>query len=41
MKKDYPSIHIFTDDTYYDNTYSGKMIYNELKKKLPVIYLNF
>ena len=33
----YPSIHIFTDDKYYDNTYSGKVIYNRLKKKLPVV----
>ena len=41
MKKDYPSIHIFTDDRYYDNTYSGKMVYNGLKKKLLVVYLNF
>ena len=23
MKKDYPTIHIFTDNRYYDNTYSG------------------
>ena len=35
--KKYPSIHIFTDDKYYDNTYSGKVIYNRLKKKLPVV----
>ena len=41
MKKDYPSTHIFTDDRYYDNTYSGKIVYNGLKKKLPVVYLNF
>ena len=39
--KDYPSIHIFTNNKYYDNTYAGKIIYNRLKKKLPVIYLNF
>ena len=39
--KDYPSIHIFTDNKYYDNTYPGKMIYNRLEKKLTVIYLNF
>ena len=41
MKKDYPTIHIFTDNRYYDNTYSGKMVYNGLKKKLLVVYLNF
>ena len=40
-KEKYPSIHIFTDKRYYDNTYPGKMIYNRLKKKLPVVYLNF
>ena len=39
--KDCPSIHIFTNNKYYDNTYPGKIIYNRLKKKLPVIYLNF
>ena len=40
-KKEYPSIHIFTDDYYYDRTYAGKMIYNIIKKKLLVIYFNF
>ena len=40
-KEKYPSIHIFTDKRYYDNTYPGKMIYNRLKKKSPVVYLNF
>ena len=40
-KEKYPSIHIFTDDRYYDSTYPGKMIYNRLKKKLPVFYFNF
>ena len=40
-KEDYPSIHIFTDDKYYDNTYSGKMMYNRLKKKLPVVCFEF
>ena len=34
----YPSIHIFTDDKYYDNTYSGKVIYNRLKKHLMIKY---
>ena len=27
-KEKYSSIHIFTDDKYYDNTYTGEMIYN-------------
>ena len=40
-KEDYPSIHIFTDGKYYDNTYSGKMMYNRLKKKLPVVCFEF
>ena len=31
-QEDYPSIHIFTDGKYYDNTYSGKMMYNRLKR---------
>ena len=39
--KDYPSIDIFTNNKYYDKTYPGKIIYSRLKKKLPVIYLNF
>ena len=37
----HPSIHIFTDDKYYDNTYSGKMMYNRLEKKLPVVCFEF
>ena len=37
----FPSIHIFTGDEYYDQVYSGKMIYNKIKKKLPVISFNF
>ena len=37
----FPSIHIFTGDEYYDQVYSGKMIYNRIKKKLPVISLRF
>ena len=41
IKKHYPSIHIFTDYRYYDNTYTDKMIYNRLKEKLPIVYLNF
>ena len=41
MKKDYPSIHIFTDYRHYDNTYTGKMIHNRLREKVPVVYLNF
>ena len=40
-KENYPSIHIFTDDKYYDNTYSGKMVYNRLKNKLPVVCFEF
>ena len=37
----FPSIHIFTGDEYYDQVYSGQMIYNRMKKKLPVISFNF
>ena len=40
-KENYPSIHIFTDDRYYEHTYSGMMMFNKIKKKLPVIYFNF
>ena len=40
-KEKYPSIHIFTDNKYYDRTYACMMIYSRLKKKLPVIYFNF
>ena len=40
-KKKYPCIHIFTNDRYNNNTYAGKMITNRLKKKLPIVYLNF
>ena len=40
-KEKYPSIHIFTDDRYYEYTYSGMMLFNKIKKKLPVIYFNF
>ena len=36
-KENYPRIHIFADDKYYDNKYSGKMMYNRLEKKLPVV----
>ena len=36
----YPSIHICTNDNYYD-TYAGMMLYNRLKNKLPLIYFNF
>ena len=36
-----PSIHIFTDNKYYDLTYARMMIYSRLKKKLAVIYFNF
>ena len=31
-KEKYPSIHIFTDDIYYDRTYAGVMMYNRLKR---------
>ena len=40
-KENYPSIHIFTDDKYYDNTYSGRIMYNSLRKKLPVVFFEF
>ena len=40
IKKHYPSIRIFTDYRYYDNTYTDKMIHNRLKEKLPIVYLN-
>ena len=40
-KGDYPSIHIFTDGKCYDNTYSGKMMYNRLKKKLHLVCFEF
>ena len=40
-KEKCPSIHIFTDNKYYDRTYARMMIYSRLKKKLPVIYFNF
>ena len=39
-KEIFSSIHIFTGYEYYDNTYCGKMIFNRLKKKLPVININ-
>ena len=39
--KKYPDVHIYiyiyTNDRYYDRTYSGKMMYKRLKKKLPVV----
>ena len=41
FKVDYPSIHIFTDDRYYNNTYPGNMMFNRLKKKLAMINFNF
>ena len=37
----FPSIHIFTGDEDYDQVYSGKMIYNRIKKKLPMISFSF
>ena len=37
-KREHPNINIRNDDCYYDTTYSCKMMYNRLKKKLPVIY---
>ena len=37
----YPIIHIFTDDKYYHNTYSGEMIYNRSKQKLTVVCFDF
>ena len=40
-KENYPRIHIFADDKYYDNKYSGKMMYNRLEKKLPVVCFEF
>ena len=36
----YPRIHICTNDYYYD-TYPGKILYNRLKKGLPLIHFNF
>ena len=39
-KEIFPNIHIFTGYEYYDNTYCGEMIFNRLKKKLPVISIN-
>ena len=35
-----PRIHICTHDYYYD-TYPGKILYNRLKKGLPLIHFNF
>ena len=32
-REKYPSVHIFTDNRYYDITYSGKMMYSRFKKK--------
>ena len=40
-KENYPRIHIFADDKYYDNKYSGKMMYKRLEKKLPVVCFEF
>ena len=37
---DYPCIYICTNDYYYD-MYVGKMLYNRIKKKLPLIYFDF
>ena len=37
-KREHLNFNICNDDCYYDTTYSGKMMYNRLKKKLPVIY---
>ena len=37
--EDYPSIYICINDYYYD-TYVGMMLYNIIKKKLPLIYFN-
>ena len=34
---DYPCLSICTNDSYYD-IYAGKMLYNRLKKKGPLIY---
>ena len=39
-KEIFSSIHIFTCYEHYDNTYCGKMTFNRLKKKLPVISIN-
>ena len=35
----YPRIYICTND-YYSDTYVGMMLYNIIKKKLPLIYFN-
>ena len=37
----FPCIHIFTGDEYYENTYCGEMMFNKLKKKLPMIGIDF
>ena len=37
--EDYPSIYICINDYYYD-TYVSMMLYNIIKKKLPLIYFN-
>ena len=37
----FSSIHIFTGNEYYDQVYSGKMVFNRMKKKLLVISFNF
>ena len=38
--EDYPSIYVCTNNNYY-NTSAGIMLYNRIKKKLPLIYFNF
>ena len=38
--EDYPSIYVCTNNNYYD-TSTGIMLYNRMKKKLPLIYFNF
>ena len=40
-KEDYPCIHIFTNEEYYNCTYVGEMIYRKIRKKIPVIYFDF
>ena len=38
--EEYPSIYVCTNNNYYD-TSTGIMLYNRIKKKLPLIYFNF
>ena len=37
----FPCVHLFTSNDFYENTYCGKMMFNRLKKKIPVIGVDF